>query len=71
MLRALPEIPPYPQSQSHGYSFRREWNLRRNFAVTVAVKRSILIGSGIKTPVQPTLNVMGALGDLFDVSVDI
>ena len=41
----------------------------------VAIKRSTLIGSftsGIKTPFQlTTLNVMGALCDLFDVSMDI
>ena len=78
ILTALPEILPYPQSESHGYSFRRELVChltRMKLRLRVAIKRSTLIGSfiwGIETPFQlTTLNVMGASCDLFDVSMDI
>ena len=71
------------QSESYGYSFRREVlchlarmkSAKKLLRLGVAIKRSTLIGSftsGIKTPFQlTTLNVMGGSCDLFDVSMNI
>ena len=77
ILTALPEILPYPHSESHGYSFRRELVChlaRMKLRLRVADKRSCLIGSftsGIDRNTLPDYRVLKMSCDLFDVSMDI